>query len=89
MSRQNTRLTTPLVRENGSLRYLTSTPFASGAGIRPFDARLDASGDHLYVVDAALNAVSMFDVQGGGLTELPSSPAALPAGATPFGIVVV
>ena len=27
-------------------------------------------------------------VLGGTLTELPSSPAALPAGATPFGIVV-
>jgi hypothetical protein len=74
---------------NGSLRYLTSTSFSSGAGIRPFDARLDIAGDHLYVMDAGLDAVSGFAVAGGTLIELASSPAALPAGASPFGIVVV
>lgn len=73
---------------DGSLQYLSTTPFNSGAGIRPFDARLDASGRYLYVVDAALDAVSVFAVSGGSLTELASSPAPLPAGATPFGIVV-
>jgi 6-phosphogluconolactonase (cycloisomerase 2 family) len=73
---------------DGSLQYLTSTSFQSGTGIRPFDARLDPSGRNLYVVDAALDAVSIFAVAGGNLSELPSSPAALPAGATPFGIVV-
>lgn len=85
----STTISSYRIRANGSLRYLASTPFASGTGIRPFDARLDVSGDHLYVVDASLNAVSMFDVHGGGLKELPSSPAALPAGATPFGIVTI
>ncbi len=73
---------------DGSLQLLTSTPFLSGAGIRPFDARLDPSGAYLYVVDAALDAVSIFAVSGGSLTEPSSSPAALPLGATPFGIVV-
>ena len=73
---------------DGSLQLLTSTPFQSGVGIRPFDARLDPSGAYLYVVDAALDAVSIFAVSGGSLGELPSSPAALPLGATPFGIVV-
>jgi hypothetical protein len=66
-----------------------STPFSSGADIRPFDARLDASGDHLYVVDAAIASVSGFAVNGGSLTELASSPAALPTGATPFGVATV
>jgi RNA polymerase sigma-70 factor, ECF subfamily len=40
------------------------------------------------VVDAALRAVSAFAVSGGYLTELAGSPFALPAAATPFGIVV-
>jgi hypothetical protein len=39
-------------------------------------------------VDAGSAMVSAFDVDGGNLTELETSPFALPAGATPFGIVV-
>ena len=74
---------------NGSLRLLGSTPFSSGTGIAPFDARLDVAGDHLFVVDAAIPAVSGFAVSGGSLTELGSSPTALPAGATPFGLAIV
>jgi 6-phosphogluconolactonase len=74
---------------NGTLSLIGSTPFSSGGGIRPFDARLDVSGEHLYVVDAAIASVSGFAVNGGSLTELPSSPAALPAGATPFGLVII
>jgi hypothetical protein len=66
-----------------------STPFNSGTGIRPFDARLDAASDHLYVVDAAIASVSGFAVSGGSLSELGSSPTALPTGATPFGIAIV
>jgi 6-phosphogluconolactonase len=75
------------INANGSLSYLTTTAFRSGAGIRPFDARLDPSGNHLYVVDAALDAVSAFAVAGGSLHELSGSPFALPVGATPFGVV--
>jgi DNA-binding beta-propeller fold protein YncE len=63
--------------------------FKSGGGIRPFDARLDPSGADLYVVDSALDAVSAFAVSGGSLSELPGSAFALPAGATPFGIVAI
>jgi 6-phosphogluconolactonase len=77
------------ILDSGSLRLIGSTPFISGTGIRPFDARLDAAGDHLYVVDAAIAAVSGFAVSGGSLSELGSSPTALPAGATPFGIAIV
>ncbi|TMK35533.1 MAG: hypothetical protein E6G58_08925 [Actinobacteria bacterium] len=76
------------IQEDGSLVHLSDTAFRSGFGIRPFDARLDVGGNYLYVVDAAIDAVSGFSVDGGSLTELSSSPAALPAGATPFGIVV-
>lgn len=84
----STSISSYQILADGSLAYLSSTPFSSGTGIRPFDARLDAGGKNLYVVDAAINAVSVFAVDGGTLTELPSSPAALPTGATPFGIVV-
>jgi 6-phosphogluconolactonase len=77
------------IQSDGSLQLLGSTPFSSGTGIRPFDARLDPSGSTLYVVDSALDAVSAFTVSGGSLTELPGSPFALPAGATPFGVAAV
>jgi 6-phosphogluconolactonase len=84
----STTISSYQILTDGSLQYLSSTPFQSGTGIRPFDARLDRSGKYLYVVDAAIDAVSIFAVAGGNLTELSSSPAALPTGATPFGIVV-
>ncbi|HEY1420261.1 MAG TPA: beta-propeller fold lactonase family protein [Candidatus Dormibacteraeota bacterium] len=83
----STSISSYRIRADGSLSYVTTTPFKSGVGIRPFDARLDPSGDHLYVVDAALGAVSAFTVAGGQLTELSQSPFSLPGGATPFGIV--
>jgi 6-phosphogluconolactonase len=76
------------IAKNGKLTLLGSTPFSSGVGIRPFDLRVAPDGNDAYVVDAALNAVSAFAVGGGSLTELSASPFALPAGATPFGIVV-
>lgn len=76
------------IMSNGALSLLGSTVFNDPTGLRPFDARLDPSGKTLYVVDAGLAMVSAFDVDGGNLTELDSSPVALPAGATPFGIVV-
>jgi len=85
----STTISSYRIRENGSLRYLMSTPFSSGLGIRPFDARLDAGGHHLYVVDAAIASISGFAVSGGSLTELTSSPTVLPTGATPFGIAIV
>ncbi len=85
----STTISSYRILANGTLSLIGSTPFASGGGIRPFDARLDASGTHLYVVDAAIASVSGFAVNGGSLTELGSSPTALPAGATPFGVAIV
>jgi 6-phosphogluconolactonase len=73
---------------NGALSLLGSTVFNDPTGLRPFDARLDPSGKTLYVVDAGLAMVSAFDVDGGKLHELETSPFMLPTGATPFGIVV-
>jgi 6-phosphogluconolactonase len=76
------------ILSDGSLSLLGSTAFNNPTGLRPFDARLDPSGKNLYVVDAGLNMVSAFAVDGGDLSELSGSPFALPTGATPFGIVV-
>ncbi len=84
----STTISSYAIQTDGSLVHLSDTAFSSGLGIRPFDARLDAGGNNLYVVDAAIDAVTIFSVDGGTLTELASSPASLPAGATPFGIVV-
>ena len=73
----------------GSLHLLGSTPFAGDpTGLGPVDARLSPDGRVLYVVDQGGDQVSAFAVHGGELTELRSSPTALPTGATPFGIVV-
>jgi len=77
------------IQGDGSLTLLGSTPLKNPTGVlRSFDARLAPNGNELYVVDAGLDAVSVLAVDGGSLTELSVSPVALPAGATPFGIVV-
>lgn len=76
------------IRRDGTLTLLGSTPFRSPTGLGPVDARLSPDGDTLFVVDGGTSQVSAFRVDGGTLTELPSSPTDLPAGATPFGIVV-
>jgi 6-phosphogluconolactonase (cycloisomerase 2 family) len=70
----------------GSLTLLGSTPVR--AAITPEDARLSADGTTLWVVDPGANAVSGFAVDGGSLTELPTSPTPGPADAAPSGIVV-
>jgi 6-phosphogluconolactonase len=77
------------INRGGSLTSLGATQFRGNpTGLAPVDARLSPDGRTLYVVDQGADEVSAFAVQGGQLTELSSSPVALPAGATPFGIVV-
>jgi 6-phosphogluconolactonase len=73
---------------NGSLRLLGSTPFHGPSTLGSEDARLSPDGSTLWVVDSKGDAVSGFRVNGGQLSELASSPTSLPAGATPFGVVV-
>jgi hypothetical protein len=57
-------------------------------GVGAVDARLSPDGRFLYVDQSRIGAVGAFTVNGGSLTELPSSPTSLPADATPAGIVV-
>jgi 6-phosphogluconolactonase len=73
---------------NGTLTLLGSTNVAAGGGVGGTDPGLSRDGRYLYVDEAGVNSVGMFAVSGGSLTELASSPGALPVGATPAGIVV-
>jgi 6-phosphogluconolactonase len=74
------------IAADGTLTLLGSTTLT--AGVAPEDARLSPDGSTLWVVDGGADAVSGFSVDGGTLTELPSSPTPGPAGATPSGIVL-
>ena len=62
-------------------------PFTNGAGA--VDARLSPDGKTLSVTGGRGLVVSTFAVNGGTVTELPSSPVALPAGTSPTGLVVL
>jgi 6-phosphogluconolactonase len=75
------------IAADGSLGLLGSTSLGSTA-LGAEDARLAPDGGTLWVVDTGGRAVSAFSVDGGDLTQLPTSPTTLPAGAAPFGIVV-
>ena len=73
------------INPNGSLALTGSfTIIGGGADI---DARLSPDGHYLLVDGAGHDFVSVFAVNGGNLTELPSSPTPLPAGASSSGIV--
>jgi len=76
------------IAANGTLTLLGSTTLNNPSGRVPEDARLSPDGSTLWVVDAGADAVSALSVNGGTLTELPSSPTPGPAGAAPSGIVV-
>jgi 6-phosphogluconolactonase len=75
------------IAADGELTLLGSTP-ATAKGAGAVDARLSPDGRYLYVDESAAGAVATFAVNGGSLTQLASSPTALPAGATPAGMVV-
>jgi hypothetical protein len=75
------------VAPDGTLTLLGSTPVSSTGGVGAVDARLSNDGKTLYVDESRIGKVGAFAVDGGNLTEIPSSPVSLPAGASPSGIV--
>jgi DNA-binding beta-propeller fold protein YncE len=75
------------INPDGSLTLIGSTPIADGGG--DTDARLSPDGRTLSVTGSGTGIVSVFAVNGGTLTELPSSPTPLPAGSAPVGIAVI
>jgi 6-phosphogluconolactonase len=76
-----------LINADGSLTLLGTTTFTNGAGA--VDARLSPDGSTLSVTGGRSHLVSTFSVNGGNLTELPSSPVALPPAGSPTGLVVL
>jgi len=68
------------IKRNGSLVLIGS--FAIKGGGANIDARLSPYGKYLLVNGSGPHFVSVFAVNGGNLTEVPSSPTPLPAGAT-------
>ena len=76
------------IAANGTLSLLGSTPVGQTGGVGAVDARLSPDGRFLYVDESTIGKVGVFAVSGGNLTELATSPFALPAGATPAGIAV-
>jgi 6-phosphogluconolactonase len=74
------------IATDGSLTLLGNTPVVANGGVGAVDPRLSPDGRFLYL-DERAGKVGVFAVNGGNLTELPSSPVSLPAGATPAGIV--
>lgn len=78
------------IHRDGTLDLIANTPFsgAGASGLAPEDARLSPDGSTLWVVDSKGDAVSGFAVRGGQLSQIAAAQTALPAGATPFGVVV-
>jgi 6-phosphogluconolactonase len=76
------------IAHDGALTLLGTTPVKGGGATAVTDERLSPDGRYLFVVESKTDAVGVFAVNHGDLTELASSPASLPAGAGPAGIVV-
>ena len=76
------------IARGGALTLLGTTPVRGGGTVAVTDERLSPDGRFLFVVESNTGTVGVFAVRGGDLTELASSPASLPAGAAPAGIVV-
>ncbi len=75
------------IAPSGALTLLGSTPVSATGGVGAVGARLSSDGRFLYVDESRIDAVGIFAVNGGRLTELPSSQTSLPAGAAPAGVV--
>jgi len=75
------------ISRRGSLALIGSTPIRGGGA--DTDLRLSPDGRTLSVDGSGNHILSVFAVHGGTLTELPSSPAPLPAGGAPAGIVSI
>jgi 6-phosphogluconolactonase len=75
------------ISPRGSLALIGSTPIRGGGA--DTDLRLSPDGRTLSVDGSGNHILSVFAVHGGTLTELPSSPAPLPAGGAPAGMVSI
>jgi 6-phosphogluconolactonase (cycloisomerase 2 family) len=76
------------IAPDGSLTHLGDTPVSQQGGVGATDARLSPDGKTLYVDESRIGEVGVFAVSGSNLTELPSSPVALPVSAGAAGVAV-
>jgi 6-phosphogluconolactonase (cycloisomerase 2 family) len=76
------------IAQDGTLALIGSTSVSSTGGVGAVDPGITRDGRTLYINESRIARVGEFAVNGGNLTELASSPVALPAGATPAGIAV-
>jgi 6-phosphogluconolactonase len=76
------------IADDGELTLVGNTPVSDTGGVGAVDAQLSPDGSILYVDESRIASIGAFAVDGSTLTELASSPFALPAGATPAGIAV-
>ena len=76
------------IAQDGTLALIGSTSVSSTGGVGAVDPGITPDGRTLYINESRIARVGEFAVDGGNLTELASSPDALPAGATPAGIAV-
>ena len=80
------------INVDGSLTLLGDLPMptlSNGKSPTPLDTTVDALGRNLYGIDNGLPGVSMIHLNAGYMLANPTSPIALPVGATPSGIVAV
>ena len=77
------------IAPNGTLTLIGSTVVSNTAGVGATDPSVSPDGRTLYVNESRVGTVGAFAINGGTLTELPSSPVSLPAGIHPAGIVTV
>jgi 6-phosphogluconolactonase len=75
------------VAPNGSLTLIGNTLVSNTAGVGATDPSVSPDGRTLYVNESRVGTVGAFAINGGTLTELPSSPVSLPAGVHAAGIV--
>jgi 6-phosphogluconolactonase len=75
------------IARGGALTLLGTTLVKGGGGVAVTDERLSPDGRFLFVVESNTRTVGVFAVHHGDLTELASSPVALPAGAAPPGVI--
>lgn len=76
------------IAADGSLALLGSTPVSASGGVGAVDPGLSPDGRTLYINESRIQAVGVFAVHDGALTEEQGSPVALPDGATAAGIAV-
>ena len=76
------------ITPDGELTLLGSITVSATAGVGAVDPGLSPDGRFLFPNESRIDALGAFAVSSRSLTELPSSPTALPAGATPAGIAV-